>query len=96
MSDYFGRNKVKTAEQGSVQKSIAEADRRRYKCECDSSNDKCSIQNVYGNHGVPLQSAGDLVSFIKASTEQAVYNASLCKGEKPQTCINMCTVIKLQ
>jgi len=96
MSDYYCRNKVKTTEQGSVQKSIAEADRRRYKYECDSSNDKCSIQNVYGNHGVPLQSAGDLVSFIKATTEQTVYNSSLCKGEKHRTCINMCTVVKLQ
>lgn len=99
MSHCCNRNKVKTIEQGSVQKSIAEADHRRYKCKYDSDNNKCSIQNVYGNHGVPLQSAGDLVSFIKASAEQASYNASLCKcgnmGER-QTCVNLCTAIKPQ
>lgn len=48
--------------------------------------------------GIPLHSAGDLVAFMKASTKKTAYNASLCKHlqEKRQTCINMCTRIKLQ
>ena len=98
MSDHCCRNKVKTLELGSTQKHIAEVERRRYKRECDSGNDACSIESVYGNHGVPLQSAGDLITFLKASAEQTAYNASLChraKLRQPQPCLNLCTVIKL-
>ena len=99
MSSCCGRNKVKTTEQGSVQKSIAEAQRRQYKRECDPDTPACSIESVYGNHGVPLQSAGDFVAFIKASAEQTSYNASLYKGGKirtPQPCINLCNAINPQ
>lgn len=97
MSDHCGRNKVKTLELGSTQKHIAEAERRRYKCDCEDDNSSCSIESVYGNRGVPLQSAGDLIAFLKASVEQTAYNASLCKQGKlreQQPCINMSTVIK--
>ena len=102
MSTCCGRNKVKTTEQGAVQISIAQAERRQYtrECEdCDSGISACSLEKVYGNRGVPLQSAGDLVAFIKASNEQAAYNASLCynaRAVEPQTCINLSTVIRLQ
>jgi len=93
------RNKVKTTELGSIQKSRAQAQLRHYTCNCkDNTTELCSIEKIYGNHGVPLHSAGDLVAFMKASTEKTAYNASLCKHlqEKRQTCINMCTRIKLQ